>query len=121
MEQQGAAAATFAFATTSAAAAAGVAAGADAEDTTALLAFAEVHRLEPGGNIKEQLQQQLQQQQLQQQQQGTEIAGGLCRLSVSPSLFTSLALDNAGLGEGIYVFTKYAAMVSRRYSAATPD
>ena len=66
--------------------------------------------MQPGADIKQQVQQMLQQQQQQQQQQ-KEMPGTLYRLQQPASMFVSLALDNAGIGEGLFVYAKYAARV----------
>ncbi|KAL8425833.1 hypothetical protein ACSSS7_008325 [Eimeria intestinalis] len=97
-----------------------------AEDTDALLAVAEAHRLKPGGDIKQQLQELLQQQEQQQQQQQQQkggFAGGLYRLQEAASLCVSLGLDNAGIGEGLLVYSRYAAraLLTRRGAALLPS
>ncbi|XP_026191030.1 uncharacterized protein LOC34621607 [Cyclospora cayetanensis] len=79
----------------------------DAEDTTALLAVAEAHRMKPGVDIKQQLQELL----LQQEKSDShkDSPGRLRRLESPAWVFASLGLDNAGLGEGVLVHLKYAA------------
>ncbi|KAL8275820.1 hypothetical protein Esti_000383 [Eimeria stiedai] len=96
---------------------------AEAGDTDALLAVAEAHRMQPGGDIKQQLQELLQQQEQQQQQQRGGFPGGLYRLQEAASLCVSLGLDNAGIGEGLVVYSRYAAraLLTRRGAALLPS
>lgn len=85
------------------------AAATDAEDSTALLAIAEAHRMKPGEDIKQQLQVALQQ-----QDHIGSTPGALSRLEYPVTLLASLGLDNAGVGGGIYALSKYVSRVSRR-------